>query len=884
MSVTSTRTTCAYCGVGCGVIARGTDDGRISIEGDKAHPSNFGRLCSKGSALGETLSLDDRLLFPQVGGEQASWDQALDTVSDRLSALVREHGPDSVAFYVSGQLLTEDYYVANKLMKGFIGSANIDTNSRLCMSSAVAGHKRAFGTDTVPACYEDLELADLIVLTGSNTAWCHPVVYQRIHQARDNGTRIVVIDPRRTATCDNADIHLALKPGTDVILFNGLLNYLRTHDGIDWNFLEHHTEGFAEALGSVSDDDSPVERVAEECELPEALVEQFYSAFASTPRVVTLFSQGINQSTAGSDKVNSILNCHLLSGRIGKPGCGPFSITGQPNAMGGREVGGLSNQLAAHMELGNADDVDRVARFWKTDRLASRPGYMAVDLFRKLHDGSVRALWVMATNPAVSLPDAGLVREAMKRCELVIVSDCEARTDTIENADVLLPALAWGEKDGTMTNSERRISRQRGFLGAPGEARADWWIITEVARRMGFGEHFDYTCAADIFREHARLSGFENNGTRDFDISRLAAISNQEYDALEPVQWPIDPLSGESRSRMFEDGRFYTPSGKARFVPIRYRPPENVPDQQYPLVLNTGRVRDQWHTMTRSGRSARLCAHLPEPFVEIHPVDARSWHLQDGSLARLSSRWGRMVCRVKLTEDQRPGSLFVPMHWNDQFASNACVDTLVNPATDPLSGQPECKHTPVNIKPYQAEWHGFILSRAQVDCDAADFRVRIRGQNFWRTEMAGDRPIENAAAWARKVIGSEGDWLDFEDPATRRFRTANIVDGRLQAVLFKAPTHELPARDWLAQLFAADQLDDSARMSLLAGKPARGQKDAGATVCACFGVGINTLREAILEHRLDSVDAIGEKLKAGTNCGSCIPELRSLLSAEKRET
>src|SRR5512134_2363280 len=474
-----THTTCSYCGVGCGVVAARDGSGAWMVKGDSWHPANFGRLCSKGSALAETLSLDGRLLYPMIGDRRASWNEALDVVADGFRRVIERDGPDAVAFYVSGQLLTEDYYVANKLMKGFIGSANIDTNSRLCMASAVAGYRRAFGADTVPNDYTDLEQADLVVLVGSNLAWCHPVLFQRVSAAKAANAklRVVLIDPRRTQTADIADLFLQLRPGTDVVLFNGLLNYLRREDALDLEFLDAHTEGFGAALRVAKESAASITAVASACGLAEDDVLEFYRWFARTPRTVTAFSQGVNQSTSGTDKVNAIVNVHLATGRIGKPGTGPFSLTGQPNAMGGREVGGLANQLAAHMDF-SPENVERVARFWGSPRMATRPGLKAVDLFEAIEQGSVKTVWIMSTNPVVSMPDADRVRRALERCELVVVSDCIRDTDTTRCAHVLLPAATWGEKSGTVTNSERRISRQRSFMPAPGESRPDWWIVT----------------------------------------------------------------------------------------------------------------------------------------------------------------------------------------------------------------------------------------------------------------------------------------------------------------------------------------------------------------------------------------------------------------------
>ncbi|HEB86712.1 MAG TPA: nitrate reductase, partial [Gammaproteobacteria bacterium] len=707
------QTTCPYCGVGCGVIASLDESGNVTVKGDPDHPANFGRLCSKGAALADTLSSDGRLLYPEIEGTPHSWDNALDYVADQFRSIIDEHGPQAVGFYVSGQLLTEDYYVANKLMKGFIGSANIDTNSRLCMSSAVAAYKRAFGSDTVPCSYEDLERAKLVILAGSNTAWCHPVLYQRLAQAKKENPdlMVVVIDPRRTPTCELADLHLPLAAGTDHILFNGLLVHLYDTEESNPLFVENHTEGLHAALAMARESSASVLRVAESCGLSMDAVTRFYKLFARTERVVTVFSQGINQWSYGTDNVTSIINCHLLTGRIGRPGMGPFSFTGQPNAMGGREVGGLANQLAAHMNINDAADRDRVKRFWRAKNMVQAEGLKAVDMFHGIAEGKIKALWIMATNPAVSLPDNQVVRKALAKCEFVVVSDCMRKTDTTAFAHVLLPAKTWGEREGTVTNSERRLSRQRAFIPSPGQARADWWIISEIAKRLGFAEAFSYQEPVDIFNEHAALSGFENKGQRDFDISALANLSDREYQNFQPRQWPVTVEQPGGTPRMFSTGQFFTDSGRAQFVAVVAAEPANLPDTDYPLRLNSGRVRDHWHSLTRTGKSARLSAHIFEPFVELHTTDAKNNCISEGELLRVHSRWGEAIVRARLSDDQQAGSVFMPMHWNDQFASQAGVNALVNPVTDPVSGQPEFKHTPVQIENYEANWYGFILSR-----------------------------------------------------------------------------------------------------------------------------------------------------------------------------
>ena len=530
------RTACPYCGVGCGVLATPTGERAATIAGDPDHPANRGKLCSKGTHLGETMGLENRLLHPMIGSKRADWDSALDLVAAKFAAAIAEHGPDSVAFYASGQMLTEDYYVANKLMKGFIGTGNIDTNSRLCMASAVAAHTRAFGEDVVPCSYGDLDAADLIILVGSNTAWCHPVIWQRIEAARaKRGTKIVVIDPRRTETAAGADLHLAIAPDSDVALWNGLLTEMRTIWQLDGSYLANHVDVPADFWSSLD-----AGKVAKICDIEPGDLQAFYTLFADHPRTVTLFSQGVNQSTSGTDKANAIINVHLATGRIGRPGTGPFSITGQPNAMGGREVGGLATMLAAHLGFSDAER-DRAQRFWQSPTIAPGPGLKAVDLFEAMAAGTIKAVWIMATNPVVSMPDTNMARMALATCPFVVVSDCIDGTDTQRYAHVRLPALGWGEKDGTVTNSERRVSRQRAFLGPPGEARADWLAVAQVAQRMGF-DGFGYPSAASVFREFAGQTGFENDGARLLDISDRAAMSDADYAAMAPFPVVHRPL------------------------------------------------------------------------------------------------------------------------------------------------------------------------------------------------------------------------------------------------------------------------------------------------------------------------------------------------------
>jgi assimilatory nitrate reductase catalytic subunit len=875
-------TTCPYCGVGCGLILSETRDG-WAVGGDPDHPANKGRICSKGANLTQTLGDQGRLLTPRVDGQETAWPQAIAAVAKRMEQTIAQHGPKSVAFYVSGQLLTEDYYVANKFLKGFVGSPHIDTNSRLCMASTVVGHKRAFGADVVPGSYEDLELADLVILVGSNLAWCHPVLNQRLLAAQKRrGTRLIVIDPRRTASCDSADLHLPLAPGSDVALFNGLLAHLARQDALDHAYLAAHVSGTQDALALATQESPSIEATAARCGLSAEAVSAFFEAFTQTEKVVTIFSQGVNQSSQGSDKVNAILNCHLATGRVGKPGSTPFSVTGQPNAMGGREVGGLANQLAAHLNPNDASDVDLVRRFWDSPALGVGEGYKAVDLFDAIDRGEIKFLWVMATNPAVSLPNSDRVRRALTRCPTVVVSDVISQNDTLAYAHIALPAAAWGEKDGTVTNSERRISRQRPFLPLPGEARPDWWIISAVAQEMGFGKAFSYRSPAAIFREHAALSGFENQGLRAFDISGLQKISDKGYHALEPVQWPLRSLKEGGTERLYGDGQFTHRNGKARMLAVSAQCPQQRPSIALPLVLNSGRYRDQWHTMTRTGRSARLSAHRPEPLLEINPTDAQAHQLSDGALATISNPQGAVLCRVAVTDAQAPGQVFLPIHWNDSLASQALVSRLMAAHTDPLSGQPESKYAPVAVAPYRATWSGLLLIRGeQPDLSPVPYWCRQSADGCAMIELAGHSPEQWEVLHGQFDLNSDLERLDYQDRTRGIRRSAWLRDGKLEACLFIAPQRPDLARSWLADLFAAPTLEAANRAVLLAGQAPSGNQDQGRLVCSCFSVGLNTIKAALAEGKATSVDDIGRLLRAGTGCGSCVSELKEIVAHGK---
>lgn len=856
------RSTCPYCGVGCGVLLRSDGHGGLHVRGDPDHPANQGRLCSKGSALGETVGLDDRLLTPRMDGQATDWDSALDRVAKVFSQTIATHGPDSVAFYVSGQLLSEDYYVANKLMKGFIGSANIDTNSRLCMASSVAGHKRAFGTDTVPGTYDDIDAADLVVLVGSNLAWCHPVLYQRLRAAQTaRGTKIVVIDPRRTASCDQADLHLALSPGSDVALFNGLLAQISARGAVDHAFASNLNDLDA-AIGAAQADDPG------RTGLKQADLDAFYDLWIGTQKVVTIYSQGVNQSSSGTDKVNAILNCHLATGRIGTPGCGPFSVTGQPNAMGGREVGGLANMLACHLDLENADHRHVVRDFWQAPHMPSAPGLKAVDMFDAVGDGRIKALWIIHTNPAVSMPDAARVRASIAACPFTVVSDITARTDTARLADVVLPATAWSEKEGTVTNSDRTISRQSIAMPAPGQARPDWDILASVGRRMGFGQAFEYSNAAEIFREHAALSGIAGQFGRDFDISGLSDLSDAAYDRLKPTRWPVTRT--RQGGRFFADGVFYHPDHKARLIAVTSsatkQPPKDV------FRLNTGRLRDQWHTMTRTALSPRLSAHLPEPFLDIHPRDAEALNLAPADLVMVSNSHGQAILRARITDSVQPGQVFAPIHWTGETAPSARIDDLVAANTDPISGQPDSKGSYVAVTRFEAAWYGFAVSRNPMALNSA-YWAKARTQQGYRAELAGKYPVSDWEAEARRIFNAPAATAVALIDANRgAARVVLYADDTLIGALFVARKPVAVMRDYLATLPGTGTED------ALTGQVPASIANPGPVLCSCFGTGVNTIVQAVETNGLMNVAQIGEALGAGTNCGSCRPELAQLLA------
>ena len=811
-------TTCCFCGVGCGVIASSSNNTITAVKGDPSHPANFGRLCTKGAALHLSTEPGARLLYPEVNGLRASWEEALGFIANRFGEIIAAHGPDAVAFYISGQLLTEDYYVFNKLAKGLIGTNNVDTNSRLCMSSAVAGYKMSLGADAPPCAYEDIDAADLILIAGSNTAFAHPVLWRRIEDARAKNPhlKVVVVDPRATVTARAAELHLALKPGTDVALFNAMLHLLEKEKGLDDDFIRTHTEGFA-SLHPVLDHWTP-ERAAEVCELPVEDIVHAARLFGGAKAALSLYCQGLNQSTSGTYKNAALINLHLATGQIGKPGAGPFSLTGQPNAMGGREVGGMANLLSGHRDLSSKKDRDEIATLWGVRSVPERPGKTAVEMFDAVGRGEIKAVWIACTNPAQSMPDVSAVRKALERAELVVVQEAFRDAETCDYADVLLPAASWGEKEGTVTNSERRISRVRAAVSPPGEARPDWEIAAAFARKVfpAKAENlFPYRTPEDIFNEHR-----ETTRGRDLDITGLS------YAILErdgPQQWPYPSGANVGRTRLYADGVFPTPSGRARFVATEYTSPAEAPDAEYPIRLTTGRLRDQWHSMTRTGLVARLFSHSPEPEVLLHKDSLQGF--ADGSLVRISSRRGSLVMKVRSSDEMRPGDAFVAMHWGSRFMGGVGTNALTLPAIDPYSKQPELKHAAVRIEPFAVRWRGTFTATATSE------RQRFAAACLPRFEYAALSLVEGSEMLIRLDLATSTD----PDPGV----LAHLED------LFGSP-------------------------------PEASSSTSERAVCACFKVPESQVRFAVAAGA--TLAKLQQELKCGTNCGSCVPELRRLVA------
>jgi assimilatory nitrate reductase catalytic subunit len=872
------KTTCPYCGVGCGVQVRNENE-KMSLVGDAKHPANFGKLCIKGKNLLDTIDNSNRMPMPIVNNEEATWDNALDYVADGFKQCIEKYGPDSVAFYVSGQLLTEDYYVANKLMKGFIGSANIDTNSRLCMSSAVAAHKRAFGEDVVPMSYSDITKSDLIVICGSNLAWCHPIIYKRIREekAKRANLKVVVIDPRYTASCEIADLHLAIAAGGDLVLFNGLLNYLANQGLIEAELLNSNDQGLTRALELAAIDSEKLSAIG----LSQHSILKFFELFAESEKVVTLFSQGINQAEQGVDQGNAIINCHIASAKIGKQGSGPFSITGQPNAMGGREVGALCNTLAGHIEFNDRHLYPALEGFWHTKNIARKPGLKAVELFDAMDNGTIKAIWIMATNPALSMPDINKVTSALAKCPLVVVSDCVANNDTLAFANVKLPAHSWGEKSGTVTNSERRISRQRGFLTPFGHAKADWWIISQVAMRMGFKDAFNYQHESEIFAEHSALSGLANNGSRAFDISAFKKITQQQYSDFTPIQWPqCDSHSKVINDQLlFADKQFYTPSKKAQLIAVQSNKfNSNTSDiDRAVFTLNTGRLRDHWHTQTRTAKSALLSNHYPEPLVEINPQDAQALAITDQSLVSLKSRLGEVVVRASISSLQKMGNVFMPIHWTSLQSAQGGVCQIIEPIVDPISGQPAFKHSQVSMSAFASGSEALLLVRERLTQQFGFYQVEQKVEQGYCYHIASNKSprmlLEHLQIFIKTLLDNTEPSVWAEDDKGCYYRYCYYQNGGVEAGIFVGEKKvELP-QGWISHFFQQDNNNLAKRQVLTANVEAMSQQK---IFCQCLKISYDQVTQAL--KTTANIDKIRELTGAGNGCGSCIGDISLLLA------
>ncbi len=924
--VRHTRSTCPYCGVGCGVIIESQGEQIVGVRGDPEHPANFGRLCTKGSTLHLTASAPliphTRLLRPMRRAHRGQapqaigWDAALDEAATRFGDIIDRHGPDAVGFYISGQLLTEDYYVFNKLAKGLIGTNNIDTNSRLCMSSAVAAYKLTLGADAPPNCYEDVDHAEVIFIVGSNTAYAHPILFRRIEDAKraNPKLRIIVADPRRTETAELADLVLPLQPGTDVALFHGMLHVLLWEQLTDPAFIAAHTQGFETLRRRVLD--FPPQEAARLCGIETAALIEAARWFGQSRATLSLYCQGLNQSSSGTAKNAALINLHLATGQIGRPGAGPFSLTGQPNAMGGREVGGLANLLSAHRDLSNPQHRAEVARLWGVADVPATPGKTAVEMFEAAARGEIKALWIACTNPAQSLPDQATVRTALEHCEFVVVQEAFATTATCAYADLLLPATTWGEKEGTVTNSERRISRVRAAVAPPGEARADWRIAVEFAhrlearwsaRRNGQATLFPYDTPEAIWNEHR-----ESTRGRDLDITGLS-YARLEHEG--PQHWPC-PEGQAPCARLYEDGRFPTPDGRARFADVPYTPLAEPRDARYPFSLTTGRLRDHWHGMSRTGLLGRLFGHVSEPAVQLHPQDMARRGLKDGDLVHLTSRRGSIVLPVQGSEQVGLSQAFLAMHWGEEFLSGASstgerlagVNALTTPAFCPTSKQPELKHAAVKVLKAELPWT--LLAAAWLPVGQAHRAIAALRELMPRFAYAscvpfGREPSERgvlgvlfrAAAyeppgdeWLAHIeeeLGLAGaEVLRYADRRRGQRRAMRLVprgdgrqDARLEAFVLAGDTR---AESWVRALLQDEGPAQAYGRALLApgAKPPATLAPRSRQVCTCLNVTEGEILATLAQCQGSAEDRLARlqaERRCGTQCGSCVPELRRLV-------
>lgn len=899
MAISETKSTCCYCGVGCGVLIQAENEKIIGVRGDPDHPANFGRLCTKGATLHLTTKPEARALFPELRvnrdepRKQVSWDESLDYVAERFATIINEHGPDAVAFYISGQLLTEDYYVFNKLAKGLIGTNNIDTNSRLCMSSAVAGYKATLGADAPPACYEDIDHADCIFIAGSNTTYAHPILYRRIEDARmmNPNLKIIVVDPRRTDTAQTADLHLAILPGTDVALFNGMLHVMLWEGLLDMAYIRAHTEGF-EVMKNTVREYTP-KMVADICGIKEADIITAAQWFGAGP-TLSMYCQGLNQSTSGTDKNAALINLHLATAQIGKPGAGPLSLTGQPNAMGGREVGGMANLLSAHRDLANPEHRAEVSKLWGIDSVPEQPGKTAVEMFDALRDGTIKAVWIACTNPAQSMPNLGGVIDALNKAELVVVQDAFHDTETTAFADVLLPATAWGEKEGTVTNSERRITHLMPAITAPGSARHDWQIATDFAHRLGRllnGKRnavklFPYTQPEQIFNEHC-----ETTRGRDLDITGL---SYGLLDKKGPQQWPF--LQGVSAgvSRLYTDGVFQKPGGKAHFSDTIYKATAEKTDVRHPLHLTTGRLRDQWHGMSRTGIVAQLFNHAEEPIVSMNGDDMKRRSIEPGDLVKVSNKRGSLTLRAQSSNEMMPAQTFIPMHWGGRHMNGLGVNVLMPKAFDKVSKQPELKHAAVKIEKLDLPWRMTVMRTCHdlhllqqirgllKHFDYASCGLYGRGDGIVMLRAAhGTPPNALVIEQLDALLGMTDDvpMLNYRD-AKRGISKRILVEG--DQIIGVKLVGEMLAAEWLKEVMAQGRFTEQLRRWALAplSSPPSGQRSRGRIICSCLDVAESEIND-VLDLGAD-IAGLQEKLRCSTECGSCMPELKRLVKLHSK--
>lgn len=896
---TEVKSTCCYCGVGCGILIE-TEKGSITgLRGDPAHPANRGRLCTKGATLNLTADLTYRLQFAEQravrggAGERVSWDTALDAAAMRFAETIRTHGPDSVAFYISGQLMTEDYYVFNKLAKGLIGTNNVDTNSRLCMSSAVAGYKQTLGADAPPCSYEDILQAKVIFIAGANPAVAHPIIFRMIEDAKaaNPELKIIVADPRFSESAEIADLHLPLKPGTDIALFNGMLHVLINEGLVDQTYVEAHTSGFA-ALSEIVKNYSP-DSVAEICGIPEADIVQAASWFGTSGASLSMYCQGLNQSAHGTHNNAGIIHLHLATGQIGKPGAGPFSLTGQPNAMGGREVGGLSNLMSAHRDMANPAHRAEMAEFWGVPFVPSQPGKSAVDLFKSLKTGEIKAVWIACTNPAQSLPNQAAIRDALQTAEYVVLQEAYGNTDTADYADLLLPASSWGEKYGTVTNSERCITRVMPAVLPPGEARHDWEIVVDFARRLGqklghagTEKLFPYGDAEAIFNEHR-----ESTRGRDLDITGL---SYALLEANGPQQWPYPEGATSGKLRLYEDGQFPTADGKAKFVAIEHRPTADTPTLAWPISLLSGRLRDQWHGMSRTGTVPRLFNLEDEPLLAMHPCDMRHRNLDTGDLVKVSNSRGEMIVRIAEKPGLKKGRAWMPMHWGNQFMNSAGANAVACDAIDPYSMQPELKHAAVQIAKLHLPYPLAVVRSCASQSEALELLQRARAilnQYTYATvnlygrkrplvvfRAATEAPIDSAAIHQLDQLfgmASDAGAIVYADAKRHISKKAIALNGRLLGVRLVGETL---AQTWLKRAMAEDELNASMiRFALAPTAKAPGNIAPRNIICKCADVSDLQIEQMLAQG--GDLPQLQDKLICGTFCGSCVPEIRRMVSA-----